>query len=263
MPADPRLHMDQSDFAAALLDPERHMPEGVIGPGGKPAPKRFNVYRNNVLVSLIDALSQTFPAIMELLGEEYFRALAKAFIARHPPESPVLMWYGAAFPGFVEAFPPLADYPYLADVARLEWLWVEAYHAEDRAVLNPMRLAEIDPGDIGHLTFERHPAAACLASRWPVLSLLRANRFERDAPPEIDLSCAEAVLVSRPDVDVQLSLLPPGGAAFWDALASGQTLQNSAIHAEQNVKEFNLEQSFQSVLGSEALTGFRLPDRDG
>ncbi len=37
----------QREFAAALLDPARPTPPGVVGPDGDPSHKRFAVYRNN------------------------------------------------------------------------------------------------------------------------------------------------------------------------------------------------------------------------
>ncbi|MGH6946762.1 MAG: DNA-binding domain-containing protein, partial [Kiloniellales bacterium] len=81
--AEPRRHhfreqrSDASDFAAALLDPDRATPAAVAGPNGKAAGKRYDVYRNNVTVSLIDALAATFPATLRITGAEFFRAMAR------------------------------------------------------------------------------------------------------------------------------------------------------------------------------------------
>ncbi len=55
-------------FAAALIDPERETPAIVAGPAGKGAVKRYNVYRNNVTVSLIDALAAVYPAVQRITG---------------------------------------------------------------------------------------------------------------------------------------------------------------------------------------------------
>ena len=44
-------------FAQGLTDPARATPADVVGPRGKAAIKRYNVYRNNVTVSLINALA--------------------------------------------------------------------------------------------------------------------------------------------------------------------------------------------------------------
>lgn len=138
-------HVNAASFGRALLDPQMATPDGLTGPDGETAPKRFNVYRNNVIVSLCEALGESFPAVKALLGEEYFRALAQAFVTAHPPVSPVLIWYGAGFADFLDAFPPLKAYPYLGDVARLEWSWLQAYHAADAAPLDPAILGSVDP----------------------------------------------------------------------------------------------------------------------
>jgi hypothetical protein len=49
-------------FSGALINPERATPDCVAGPNGKTATKRYNVYRNNVTVSLIEALASIYPA---------------------------------------------------------------------------------------------------------------------------------------------------------------------------------------------------------
>src|SRR5215217_522878 len=70
-------------FAAALLDPDRATPAAAAGPNGKAARKRYNVYRNNVTVSLIDALAAVFPATMRITGTDFFRAMARFPCAGH------------------------------------------------------------------------------------------------------------------------------------------------------------------------------------
>src|SRR5689334_8738140 len=109
----------QRVFAESLLASSRPMPPGLVGPDGEPSPKRFAVYRNNVVVGLVDALRGNFPAVCRIVGEEFFRALARAYATRHPPASPVLLDYGGGFPDFIATFEPAAPLPYLADVAKI------------------------------------------------------------------------------------------------------------------------------------------------
>ncbi|GAB4514552.1 MAG: DNA-binding domain-containing protein [Roseibium sp.] len=243
----------QGDFGRALLDPQGMLPEGVTGPDGAAAPKRFNVYRNNVVVSLCEALGKTFPAVRSLLGEDYFSALAREFVSRHPPSSPVLIWYGAAFPGFVSAFPPLEAYPYLADVARAEWAWLQAYHAEDAAPLDPAMLGAVAPEQVGTVRFERHPAASLVASRWPVFDLLRANRFEPEAGHRVDLEAPQPVLIVRPDFDVAVVPLGAATDVFLRLVFDGATLAEAAGEAQANHAEFSLSGCLSDCLSNGAF----------
>lgn len=242
------------DFGEALWDPEIATPAGLVGPDGVTAPKRFNVYRNNVIVSLGEALEQTFPAIRNLLGDDYFKALARAFVVEHPPKSPVLIWYGSEFADFIETFPPLGGYPYLADVARVEWAWVQAYHAADAAPLDPAALGAVDPEMIGAVKFEKHPAAAVIASRWPVRDLARANRFDPDADVTIDLNAPQSVVITRPEFDVELLQLRPGGDVFVKALLSGAALGEAAAQAAENNAEYSLSDCLSDCLSIGVFT---------
>ena len=126
----------QANFVAALLDPERACPSDLYSGDGAPVQARFAIYRNNLMVSLIDALADTFPVAQALVGETFFRAMAREFVRAHLPTSRVMAYYGIEFSAFVETFPPAASLPYLADICRLEMSRVLAYHAEDADAIN-------------------------------------------------------------------------------------------------------------------------------
>ena len=131
----------QSAFRAAILDADRPAPPDLLDGLGRPTAKRFNVYRNNVAVSLTEALEAGFPATARLLGDANFRAVAGRFLRASPPDSPLMMHYGAGFPDFLASLDALASMGYLADVARLEQALRTAYHAADHTALAPDSLA--------------------------------------------------------------------------------------------------------------------------
>lgn len=206
-----------SAFAPALLDPAAVPPSGLIDTLGRPAGRRFDVYRNNVAVSLTEALSAGFPVIEKLVGEEFFRAMAGVFLRAHPPRSPVLALWGDAFPGFLATFPPVAHLPYLADVARLEYALREAYHAADAPQAATDALAH--PA-LMQARVRLAPATRLVTSPYPILTIWRANT-DPDAPPA--RGGAEHVLVTRPDWDPWPRALTPQGAGFVEALLAGKT----------------------------------------
>ena len=108
-------------FAAALLDAALPSPPGLGAWNGSDAGARFAVYRNNVVHSLVNVLTDSFPVVHQLVGDEFFGAMARRYLADHPPASPLMHRYGAGLPAWIADFEPAAALPYLSDMARLEW----------------------------------------------------------------------------------------------------------------------------------------------
>ena len=251
----------EAAFAAALLARDA-VPAGLAAPAVGDAGRRLAVHRNNVAVSLVEALMIAYPAIVRLLGEDYFRALAGEFVRAHPPRSPVLMDYGRGFADFIEGFPPLHAYPWLGDVARLERAWSEAYHGADSAPLSPDALGRIAPQDLARLRFLSHPAARLLRSRYPAVSIFRANRFGFRAnrfgegeSARHETERGQDALVTRPGLQVAVSLLPAGGAAFLAALLSGGTLGEAAQAGLAESGDFDLAAALAGMLAAGAFAG--------
>ena len=217
----------QTEFRTALLDAARPAPAGLTDPQGRPAGRRFSVYRNNVAVSLTEALQTSFPVVRALVGEAFFDAMAGVFLRAHPPTTPMLMFYGAALPGFLETFEPVAELPYLPDVARLELAVRTAYHAADAAALAADRLAALGPEALLDARLRLVPAVAVLRSDWPVAAIWHAH-VTPGAPHPGTGPSSEEVLIARPVYDPTVDALPEGGAAFVAALAAGLTLGEAA-----------------------------------
>ncbi len=250
-----RLSETQSGFAHAVLNADAAVPEGVASHLRAQPGKRFGVYRNNVYVSLISVVEGRFPVVARLLGEEFFKATARVFVEHHPPASPVLMRYGGGFPEFLETFEPVADLPWLADVARLEWAWNLAYHAADRDPVAPEALAAIDPASAGSLVFELHPAVQIIRSDYPVVTIW--SEHSKDGEPEhIDAGAGgEDGLIVRPGIAVEVRHLPRGGAAFIAALADSRTLGEAAEMALGEDPSFDLQANLAGLIGSGAVAG--------
>jgi hypothetical protein len=249
------MNVAQSEFVTALLDPARTVPEGLVAPDGAPAGRRFSVYRNNVAVSLTEALMTGFPVLTKLLGEANFRGLAGMFLRAHPPGSPVLMLYGAEMPGFIASLPQLAHLPYLSDVARLELALREAYHAADAPVLGAHDLAERSAERLMAARVILHPALRVVASPWPVHGIWARNMVE-DAPKPAP--GAETVLVTRPEFDPVQTRLPPGAHAFLSALGGGARFGDAIDTAAAAAPGFDLAGTLPALLTAGAFT--RLED---
>lgn len=212
-------------FAAALrgADPA---PGLFAGPQDDIA-RRLAVYRNNVAVSLSDALSRRFPVVERLVGPAFFGPLARAFIATDLPQSPVLADWGAGFGDFLDGFPPLARWPFLGDVARIEHARGQAFHAADATPITGTVLAQADPAS---LRLALHPSVRVLSLAHPAVSIWTANQPGGDGRstaqgPEI------ALILRRPGFDVPVAAIDAGDAALIAALGRGATLLQAAAEA--------------------------------
>jgi Putative DNA-binding domain len=247
-------------FAQALTDPTRAAPVDVVGPRGKGAIKRYNVYRNNVTVSLIDALAATYPAVQRITGVEFFRAMARFHVRATPPTSPLLFEYGREFPAFIESYEHAQDMPWLADTARIERAWLDAYHAADVPPLSANVLAAVPSDRLADLRFTAHPAARIVRSAYPAVAIFAMNRGEGPVTP-LRSSTAEDALITRPDMEVAVRLLPPGGAAFLKSLIDGATLGAAAAAALTETASFDLPANIAGMIEAGVFTTIHLGDR--
>jgi hypothetical protein len=235
-------------FAHALLDPDIAVPAGLAGPGGGPVERRYGVYRNNVVVGLMEALASAFPSTYAVLGEENFARIARNFVALHPPRSPMMQAYGADFPEFLATFPPLRNAPFLADVARVERAFLDAFHAADAPVLVAEELQAISAESVAELSFSIHPATALIASRFPVFDLFSWRNGRPEA--ELDLGNPQCVAVTRPQFEVEVTLLSACQHAFLASLGAGASFADAAGVALADDPRFDLPGTFALALSA-------------
>lgn len=253
-----KLRELQSEFAAALFDADRAFPADVTSRDVRHPTRRFNVYRNNVFASLTDLLRAYFPVVTRLVGEEFFCALAREFFRESPPRSPMLSRFGEHLPAFIQRFPPAQDLPYLADIARLEWLRQRAYHARDRAPITASDLAVIRAEHLPNVVVELHPSAGLLVSRFPVVSIWHTNTHDAEVRLISLDEGGEAALVVRPQLEVLVVPLPPGADTFVALLRMAHTVRKAANASLLESREFNLQRSLALLIGAGAIADFEV-----
>ena len=230
------MTVSQSDFRLALLDAAQPVPDGLLDGQAGPAGRRFDVYRNNVAVSLTEALHQGFPVIAKLLGKQNMDGLAGIFLRAHPPTSPLMMHYGDAMPGFLASLPQLSHLGYLPDVARLELTLRQSYHAADHQPIAPDNLAGLAPEALMAHGMRLAPSAILLRSDWPIFDIWRFNTQDNAPQPRAE---AQDLLVTRQEFDPTPHLLPPGGADWVAALSKGATLAEAYAQAANRHADFD------------------------
>ena len=244
---------NQAALSADLLAMDPRCPDGMLSANGADPASRFAVYRNNVQGSLINALAESYPVVMQLVGDEFFRAMAGIFVQSHPPHSPLMSDFGNELADFISEFEPAASVPYLADVARLERLRTQAYHAADVLPLSQDRIAAVfaDADALNELRIGLHPSLHLLDSNFAVVDIWAAHQHDATLAG-IALHHAQHALILRNGLEVEVFTVDRGASQFIRQLKVGLSLTQALESAET----FDLSQTLALLISRHVITHF-------
>lgn len=243
----------QQRFAAALADP-------AAAPPVTSSARRFAIHRNNVRSGIIGVLEVRYPVVKRLVGDDFFLGLSHAYLDAEPPTSPILMLYGSGLPAFIDNFDGTADVPYLADVARLEWLQHEAFNAADAIAIGSAALATIPAERVADVRFAVHPSLRLLASPHPALTIWQMNSGPGEVQPTRLAAEAEHVLIVRPALAVELRRIDAAIHAFCGALRDRRCLGDAVDIAISQPGTFDVHRTLAALFAMGALVGYGLSE---
>lgn len=259
----PALRDLQVLFKEGLLAAEDGPLVDLVAGDGLDPRARLAVYRHHVFTTLTTVLEAAYPVVCRLADRRFFAYAADVFIRRHPPTGPCLAQYGATFPDFLAVFAPCAPYPFLADVARLEWAMHLASEASPTGDLDLAYLRGLDPLQMASLRFVPRAGLAYVASRWPVDRIWSAHQEGASASlPDLEAGsvCLE---VSSSEAGVHVRAICRTTYAFRDALARGLTLGEAADLAFALDRSFDLEGELRTVLEGNLFTDCTVVTTEG
>jgi hypothetical protein len=239
----------QAAFAAHVIGGDRADLLAEIVGDSIPAAGRLGVYRHHVFESLATALAATFPTVQALVGADFFRTMARAFIGQSLPAQPVLAEYGAGFADLLAGYRPARDLPYLTDVARLDWALNLAFQAPVGGRLAAADLSTVPVEHLPSMAVGLSAGGAVLIrSRYPLDRIWETSQ-PGAAGGTVDLNSggADLLVLRRPD-DAAFVRLTAGEAAFMAALAEGTSLEAASGAAFQGDPDFDLSTSFARLL---------------
>lgn len=250
------LHKLQQSFASDLWGEGLNRLEGVILDGRFPAERLFQVYRNNFWIASEEALSGIYRVVKQLVGKPFFAVLVDHFLRSYPPRYGNVLKLGRDLPVFLCDFKPTEGLPYLSDIARLEWAYHQIFHAQEPTPFDIRSLASIASDRIPELRFELSPSSRLIYSPYPLFEIWRVNQPGYDGDQSVDIDAGGAsILLSRPDLQVELQKLEPTDARFLQSLANGKNLGQATEVALEISRHFDL----QKTLGRYLVTGTLVP----
>ncbi len=138
------LRQHVSEFTSTLISPAQDNENRFvekIKESSKISPQlAIDIYRNNTRGARINALMAVYPACKNILGNDIFQSIAKEYVSADVIGSSDLNHYGETFNQhlglILNAGRLPAEYHYLPDLARLEFLLHTAYYADDDPVFD-------------------------------------------------------------------------------------------------------------------------------
>lgn len=179
---------------------------------------RIDIYRNSILSCLIQALNDIYPVCSKLVGQQFFDAMSRLYAQQHPSPTPDLADFGEQFSDFIADFEHAQSLPYLPDVARLEWAWHCAFHANDESGLDFEALGQVSAEQQSDLVFKLPKSATLLQSDYPVDKIWQTNQDDADPDDVVDLNEGGVkLIVWRSGYDVHID---PVDESTWPLLVA-------------------------------------------
>lgn len=167
----------------------------------------IRAYRSNAAGHAIPTLQAQFPTLLAMLGETAFRALGLKFWQLHPPRLGDLAWLGDGLPDFVAQQAELEAWPWLTDVAKLDWaIWLASGAAWPAlSVLDLQRLATGTPEQL-QLRLAR--SVTLQESVWPIVTIWQTHQSSNPDWEQLrrQMGQSEWALVWRPPLDSGLAV---------------------------------------------------------
>lgn len=232
------LHKLQSTFMDSVYKECDDLVPHVKSFGDITNEERVNIYRNTAFVGLKVLLADTFPCVVKMVDIEFFRYLAHMFITENPPTRGDLGLYGENFPAFIKKFKALESYPYLSEIADLEWAMHKSYDATDDASYSIENFQNYMSDDIENLTLNFVSSVHLFAFSLPVFTLWESVKEEKENIEDVDLTQNEYVLVFRDaDLNVQVLKLAQSTFMFYTALHKNSTFVEASATTDADIQD--------------------------
>ena len=222
--------------------------------GNIPLNERLRVYRDNVIGGLAVTLSESFPTVMALTGDEFAHGLMREYIRRNLPTSGSLQDYGDDLPDFIETFEAARGVPYLSDIARFDWVMDACEHAKDDVALRAEDLQNLMNAEDVHLLLRT--SAYLLSSEYALTDIrnfaLDPENHQKEAPA-IKQSDNTYILIYRPYLKAEYLTLSKEEYDFFRLLEDKNPLNAALEQQLQTHQAFDFQSFLQKFISLETF----------
>lgn len=210
-----------------------------------------SVYRNGYLRTCVDALGANFPTVKSIVGDDFFKGLALEYVRLHPPTRTTLAGYGQEFPLFLLNSRGSHGLAYLADIAALDYAWLECYFDAEHESLTA---GDIDDyvahgRDITELAVHLSAGVRLVTTGYRITDIWVEIRATGKLERVFSAAAAPGnVLVWREDDVISIRSLCEAEFVFLDTLRAGSSLGAAAEAALALDDGFDVAAHFADLL---------------
>lgn len=134
-------------FLKYITGESEFVPLELIPPKKLTDQECMDIYRNGYFARLSEVLGEHFCACWKILGDESFQDICTEYILNHPSSEWNINRYGKAFPAMINSNFATEDYPFIGDLASLEWNKQNLFHKKDDLGLTPEEVQKLGLGE--------------------------------------------------------------------------------------------------------------------
>lgn len=212
----------------------------------------LQVYRNSFVMGVTEALAITYRHTLSLVGDAFFNTAARKFILTHPPHENNIINYGDGFAHFLENLPQLKSLPYIAEMARFEWLLEQTSNAQLQSQrLDIEKLSALPEALFAAIIFNIPSQVTLFTSEQEILCLYRMLADNQVQETDLNKRCYLA-LKKQADFSVELIALTENQYLLLQQIANH--------HPLEKIIAADLQQFLPELLEKDLLNGFTVKE---
>jgi hypothetical protein len=231
----------QDSFQRHLFCGDKGIIRHIVNTQNASDTQRLATYRNAYYGRLVEALSTDFTAVNAALGDDNFSRLCHDYIDIHPSIHYSLRCFGQQFPEFIQRHAISQQHAYLAELATLEWIFVNAFDASDETPLAASCVTDVPAASWPDIRIRLHPSVYYLNYHWNILDIWRAARDQEPLMHAEELAQTSTCLIWRHDLTTRYRILGSAEATALHAAALGATFAQICERLAENIETASVD----------------------
>lgn len=190
----------QDKFQCYLMSSDKQIEDLIVGTAKVPVETRLMIYGNAYRSRLLEVLESSYPILKAYLGDDDFYQLGNEYIDNFPSTFKSIRWFGDQLPDFLHNHHQFCDYPYLSELAKIEWTMTLAFDAADSKVKTIEEMNNLAPDDWENLQIPFHSSVHLLNLHWNAFEIWQNISDDKEPPEPVCLSLPITWVVWRHDL---------------------------------------------------------------